>query len=67
MIAILAAQDHQEPSRSECNLAMLKDGVSHHLDFRVSITPLVLGEHQLLVMVLQDIGAVTLNSLMKSC
>jgi CheY-like chemotaxis protein len=56
-IALLAAQTRGVPAVGECRLSLSHDGKLRAREFRVRASPLQLGAHALLVLVLEDISA----------
>lgn len=57
VLAILAAQSGQEPSARECYLSRKRDGLWESCVFQVRATPLHIGEHHLVALVLHNITA----------
>lgn len=57
VLAILASQGQREPATDECRLSMMQGEKLAAVDFRVRATPIVVGDHKLIVFVLQDVSA----------
>lgn len=56
LLAMLAAQASGEPVEGECLLEIRRDGVSLATEYRVRVSPVEVGGHPLLVVVLLDIS-----------
>ena len=56
VMAILAAQCCQSPAIAECWISMRRKGKLESVEFRAKATPLALGEVEVVVLALQDIG-----------
>lgn len=58
VICILAAQEKNDAADGECRLTMKKDGSMAAAEFKLRVSPVRMGDEQVLVMVLQDVSAI---------
>jgi signal transduction histidine kinase len=56
-IALLSAQQENRPATAECRLSFYKDGALHAMELGVRATPVEVGAHQVVALVLHDISA----------
>jgi signal transduction histidine kinase len=66
VLAILAAQSGSAPVDGECWLSFQRNGRLVASEFRVRATPLLLGQHKLIVLVLLDISALKRRDVLES-
>lgn len=57
LLAVLAAQDSQQPSSGECLLSLQREGRWEAREFSVRARPLVVAGHRLVLLTLKDISA----------